>query len=73
MGWDFHRVIVPTNQIEDWFFHLIYEQKCEKKTVLEILYPFIFMIHKVKELGFTKVITGFGNPLPDGRSGNVER
>lgn len=72
MGWDFHRVIVPTNQIEDWFFHLIYEQKCEKKTVLEILYPFIFMIHKVKELGFTKVITGFGNPLPDGRSGNVE-
>ena len=31
MGWEFHRVVVPTDKIEDWFFHLIYEQKCEKK------------------------------------------
>jgi DNA-cytosine methyltransferase len=72
MGWEFHRVVVPTDKIEDWFFHLIYEQKCEKKTVLEILYPFIHMMNKVKELGFNKVITGFTNPLPDGRNSIID-
>ena len=72
MGWEFHRVVVPTTNIDDWFFHLIYEQGCEKKTVLEILYPFIHMMNRVKKLGFDKVLTGFTNPLPDGRNSNIE-
>ena len=72
MGWDFHKVIVPTINYKDWFFHLIFNQKCRKKTELEILYPTIFMLNKVRDLGFEKVISGFGNPLVDGRDGMIE-
>ena len=72
MGWDFNRVVIPKDRIEDWFFHLIFEQNCRKKTEVEILFPFIHLIDRVKKLGFSKVITGFGAPLPDGRNDTIE-
>ena len=30
------------------------------------------MMNKIKDLGFKKVISGFGNPLVDGRDGMIE-
>ena len=72
MGWDFHKVILPRTNFDDWFFHLIFEQKCKKKTELEVLFPMIFMLNKVKELGFSKVLCGFTNPFPNGRVNSIQ-
>ena len=72
MGWEFHKVIVPRDDYENWFFKLIFEHRCKKKTELEVLYPFIFLLEKVKELGFKKVLCGNGNPIPDGRNDSIQ-
>ena len=67
MGWNFHRVVVPRENPTKWFFDLMSEYGCRKKTEIEVLYPFIFMIEKVKELGFDHILTGFGSLVPDDR------
>jgi len=72
MGWDFHKVIVPTNTPKEDFLTLIREYGCETKIELEVLFPFLSILEKVRQLGFTKVLTGFSSMLPDGRSSTVE-
>jgi len=72
LGWSFHEVIVPTGNPKDDFLNLIYKHKCKKKTELEVLFPFIYLMERVKELGFSKVLTGFSSPLPDSRRDNVQ-
>ena len=71
IGWDFHKVIVPTERPSQWFVDLIKTYGCKKKTEVECLYPIIFLCKKIKELGFDKVLTGFESPLPDGRSSEI--
>ena len=57
MGWDFHKVTLPDNpQLHS--FELVNEFGVNKKTELEVLYPFTFLLEKVKELGFSKVVFG---------------
>lgn len=71
MGWTFHGVIVPTNDAKKDFLDLIRLHGCRKKTELEVLFPFIHLIKKAKELGFSKVLTGFSSPLPDSREESI--
>ena len=59
LGWTFHEVTVPSGNPKDDFFNLIHKHKCKKKTELEVLFPFTYLVEKVKELGFSKVLTGF--------------
>ena len=66
MGWEFHKVIIPTEDPKEVFKNLTYGYGVIKKTELEVLYPFLFLLDKVEELGFTKVVCGF-NPSPDNR------
>ena len=72
MGWSFHEVVVPTDNPKSDFLDLIRIHKCRKKTELEVLFPFIHLIKKAKELGFTKILTGFSSPLPDGRPETIK-
>ena len=72
MGWQFHKVIVPTEDVSGWFLKLINDYECVKKTEVEMLYPVIFMIERAKSLGFSKVLTGFGSPLPHSRSNDIQ-
>ena len=71
MGWQFHKVIVPTEDVSGWFLKLINGYECDKKTEVEVLYPVIFMIERAKSLGFSKVLTGFGSPLPHSARNNI--
>jgi DNA-cytosine methyltransferase len=71
MGWKFVKVIVPTNDPSGWFKRLVLDYGCELKTEVEVLYPFIFLANRIKQLGFDKVLTGFSSPLPDGRKGTI--
>ena len=70
-GFEFHKVIVPNNNPKDWFLKLI-KMGCSTKIQMEVLYPTLFMLDKVKSLGFKKVLSGFSNPIPDGRGEYVE-
>lgn len=70
--WIFHEVILPTLDPKIDFLNLVQNHECKKKTEVEVLFPFISLIEKVKELGFTKVLTGFSSPLPDGRKDSVK-
>jgi len=72
LGWCFHEVVVPTNDPKVDFLDLVQNHKCKKKTELEVLYPFIHLMKKVKDLGFTKVLTGFSSPIPDGRRDSIK-
>lgn len=72
LGWIFHEVIVPNGNPKEDFLDLIQKHKCKKKTELEVLFPFIHLIEKVKDLGFSKILTGFSSPLPDSRRDNVQ-
>ena len=72
MGWDFHKVIVPSEKPSQWFVDLIKIHGCTRKTEVECLYPIIFLCEKIKELGFKKVLTGFESPMPDGRKTEIE-
>ena len=66
-GWNFHKIIIPIDNPKNDFINLIKDFKCTKKTELEVLFPVIYMLKKVKEMGFNKVLTGFGSPLPSSR------
>ena len=72
LGWIFHEVKVPTLHPKNDFLNLVQNYGCKKKTELEVLFPFLCLIEKVKELGFTKVLTGFSSPLPDGRKDSIK-
>lgn len=72
LGFEFHKVVVPTNDPSVDFLNLIHNYKCETKIELEIIFPFLHILRKVKELGFTKVLTGFSSMIPDSRKSNVE-
>jgi DNA-cytosine methyltransferase len=72
LGWIFHEVIVPTRDPKIDFLNLVQNHECKKKTEVEVLFPFISLIEKVKDLGFKKVLTGFSSPLPDGRKDSVK-
>lgn len=71
MGWDFHKVVVPTVSPKDDFLKLIREYGCETKSELEVLFPIPHLLKKVKNLGFEKVLTGFSSMLPDSRNSTV--
>ena len=64
LGWKCHPVEVPDQDPKDVFLRLIREYGVNRKTELEVLYPFLFMLDKAKELGFEKIVCGF-NPSPD--------
>ncbi len=66
LGWEFHKVIIPKENPRDIFEKLVYEYGVNKKTELEVLYPFLSMFQKCKELGLDKIVCGF-NPSPDNR------
>ena len=66
MGWEFHKVVLPDEDPKEVFQKLTYEYGVAKKTELEVLYPFLFLIDKIEELGFKKIVCGF-NPSPDNR------
>lgn len=67
-GWDFHKVIVPSINPKKHFLKLIKEFGCKRKTELEVLYPTLFLLDYAKKLGFDKILTGFGCPLPSARN-----
>lgn len=71
-GWDFHKVIVPSNNPKKPFLRLIKEVGCKRKTELEVLYPTLYLLEYAKELGFNKILTGFGSPLPSGRNCSIQ-
>lgn len=58
MGWKFHPVELPEEHPKDAFFRMIQNYGVDKKTELEVLYPFTFLIEEVKKLGFSKVVFG---------------
>lgn len=64
LGWKIHTVEVPPQDPKDVFFKLVREYGVNRKKELEVLYPFLFMLDKAKELGFEKIVCGF-NPSPD--------
>ena len=70
LGWEFHKVIVPKENPREVFERLVYEYGVNRKTELEILYPFLYLLDKIEELGFDKVVCGF-NPSPDNRKHSV--
>ena len=72
MGWDFHEVRVPVEDPKRWFTDLIRIHGCRKKTAVENLYPFLFILDRVPTLGFSSVLTGFSSPLPDGRTSSIQ-
>jgi len=72
MGWQFHRVVIPEADYSDWFLRLMLDYRCKKKTELEILYPFIHLVERLKDLGIKQVLTGFGAPFPQNRNDNIE-
>ena len=49
MGWEFHKVIIPVEDPKEVFKKLTYEYGVAKKTELEVLYPFLFLIDKIEE------------------------
>ncbi len=71
MGWQFTKVVIPTENPKSIFVKLITEHGCKKKTELEVLYPFLFLMDAVVGKDFDAVLTGFGNPLPDSRTASV--
>jgi DNA-cytosine methyltransferase len=72
MGWEFYEIRVPTSDPKQWFVDLIKKYGCRKKTEVENLYPFLFILDQVQALGFSKVLTGFSNPIPDGRTSSIQ-
>ena len=54
MGWSFHEVVVPTDNPKSDFLDLIRVHNCRKKTELEVLFPFIHLIKKQKNLDLRK-------------------
>lgn len=71
MGWEFIEVVVPCEDPKGWFLRLIQEFGCQKKTEVEVLYPMLFILDAAKSAGFDKVLTGFGNPIPNGRDTTI--
>ena len=67
MGWEFTKVVIPTETPKSIFVKLITEQGCKKRTELEVLYPFLFLMDGVVDQDFDAVLTGFGNLFPDSR------
>lgn len=49
MGWDYHVVIIPTNNIERDFIRLAEEVQCKKKTHFECCFPFLYVYPQIKE------------------------
>ena len=70
LGWEFHKVVVPKENPREVFERLVYEYGVNKKTELEVLYPFLFLLDKIEELGFKKIVCGF-NPSPDNRKHSI--
>ena len=71
MGWKFHPVVLPEEPPKDAFFRMIKDYRVDKKTELEVLYPFTFLFDEVRKLGFSKVV--FGQiTTADSRKRNVE-
>ena len=50
LGWEFHKVIIPKENLREVFERLVYEYGVNKKTELEVLYPFLFMLDKIEKL-----------------------
>ena len=50
MGWEFHGVVVPTDDPKRWFVDLIKNYGCAKKVEVENLYPFIFILDEVEHI-----------------------
>ena len=69
-GWEFHKVIVPEENPKEVFYRLVREYGVNRKTELEVLYPFLFMLDKVKTKKINRIVCGF-NPSPD--SNNKQR
>lgn len=72
MGWKFEEVVVPADEPSKYFRSLIEENGCRKKTEVEVLYPFLFILQRLQRLGFRKVLTGFSSPLPDSRQKSID-
>ena len=71
-GWDFIKVIVPTDDPKKDFFNLIRKHGVKKKTELEVLFPCIHVINRIKSSGFTKALTGFESWFPDNTNKSKE-
>jgi len=69
-GWDFTKVVIPKENPKDCFKRMI-NLGCTKKTELEILYPFTHLIEEISSQGFSLVMTGFGQPIPDNRKASI--
>ena len=50
MGWKFHPIVLPEEAPKDAFFRMIKEYRVDKKTELEVLYPFTFLFDEVRKL-----------------------
>ena len=71
MGWEHHIVQLPkTDNPSSIFLEMIEKYKCKLKTEVEVLYPFIYLFEKCKELGFDKMMTGFCS-TPDNRQNSI--
>ena len=71
LGWNFHTVVIYNKNIKEQFLDLVLVDGCSSKTQVECMLPFKAMLKLAKTLGFKKILTGFNNPIPDGRKDTI--
>ena len=64
LGWSFHPVVVPFNDPKADFLDLIQNHGCQKKTEVEVLFPFTYLCRAIVNSGYVSVVSGFTAPLP---------
>ena len=64
LGWSFHPVVVPFNDPKADFLDLIQNHGCQKKTEVEVLFPFTYLCRAILNSGHVSVVSGFTAPLP---------
>ena len=68
LGWDFHLVKIPPENIERDFLKLADHYRCKSKVQFECTYPFMYLFDRVEE---RNVITGMAADIHFGNSRKV--